>query len=228
MWRAWPLVVVACSFAPTQVTVDASAGDGSPVVAACTVVATGARIDTGTIGGNGGSPSPDLACPIGDLPVGIGFDMSQDTLGNYNDERVAVVAHVTCASIMRDTSGALHAAVDTIVSSSASHADTCDGFQPTNSVPDVDCPAGSVLVGVAGNKAGSSLYNTVSISCARLSPDGQPTAAVTTLDVSGTSTYTNAPQSVTCAPGTAIASFGILSGCGQDELVVRCSTIECR
>jgi len=91
----------------------------------------------------------------------------------------------------------------------------------------VSCPAGSVLVGVRGNRLDTTLYNTVSITCAVLNLDGTPSATTTTLAIANTGNESNQPMSSTCDAGTAISSFGIKSACGHDQLAPRCSPLAC-
>jgi hypothetical protein len=227
------LALAACSFRPNDAAPrDAAAGAidarDAPGARPCIVLPTGSPANAGVLGGSGGMPGADLACPAGQLPVGIGFDMSQNAISSRGNEQVAVAAHVACGAIARDASGAVTTTVASTIDALPGQANGCGEYHPTTVAVIVDCAPGEVIVALAGNRAGTSLYNTVEITCATVAADGTPTATTHVLPIAGTVMFSNAPQSVACPLGTAVVGFGVLTGCGQDELIVECGTLVCR
>jgi hypothetical protein len=221
MWRVLGLVS-ACSFSAQLVEPTSDAPPLSPdaqsATQPCRVQASGAAIAVGVLGGDAGSMQPDLACASGELPIGFQFDLSQ---GNVTVFEPAVVAvHVRCATITRDTSGRATSLPSKMVSDSGDHT-LCIGWG-THDGDELWCPTGQVIVGISGNEAASSLYNTVAIECAPLGG-----GATTTITYGNTGSFSNQPQHPACPPGSAVASFGVQSSCGQDELIVKCAPVGC-
>lgn len=201
-------------------------GDGPVAVAACVFTSTGAEVEAPVIGGSGGTPRDPATCPPGELPIGLGFDVSEDGIGNHADQVAMVNLHVRCGRIARDTGNLLSTTPTTVVDRNGGQGGNCSDYFPTVVAAEVTCPAGSLLVGVNGNRLDDTLYNTVSIACAQLSPNGT-IGAVTTIAIANTGDENNQPMTSLCPAGTAITSFGVRSGCGHDQLAPRCAPLSC-
>jgi hypothetical protein len=215
--------LAACSF-HVSAAVDGGTGDVSgdvPPAVAATPLAWTPHARAGVLGGTGGgSTQPDLACGVGELPIGFAFDMSGGRPAN--NQPVVVAIHVRCATIGRDVSGLVTSTPAELPSDPGLHG-FCDfgGWTPSAMGAEMVCPRGQVMVGMIGNEAATSLYNTVAIDCA---PFGG--GAATTIGFP-TGNFSNSPQQVACPSGAAIAKLGVNAGCGQDELIVDCAPIAC-
>ena len=223
MWRVLAVSLAACSF-HEESAADAGGSDafGDAVSArACGVHASGLAATAGVLGGNGGgSAQPDLACGVGELPIGFAFDMSGGRPAN--NEPVVVAIHVRCATIARDASGLVTSIPAELPSDSGLHG-FCDfgGWTPSAMGAEIACPRGQVIVGMIGNQAATSLYNTVAMDCA-------PFAGGSTTTIGfPTGNFSNSPQHVSCPSGEAVAKLGVNAGCGQDELIVDCAPVVC-
>lgn len=227
MWRLFALAA-ACSYTPGA---PSTTGDGgvpdapkdATVYTACRLAPAGAATAAGVIGGaGGGDPQPDLSCAAGELPIGMGFDLSDGNVDN--GEHAVVVAHVRCGTIRRAASGAM-------TTTAAEVRDTptggfCLGWG-ASSVAEEFCPSGQVLVGMTANEAGGSLFNTVALQCAPVGPDVAIGTASTALTFPATGWYTNQPEAAPCAPGAAFVGFSLRTACGADELVPQCAPLTC-
>jgi hypothetical protein len=222
MWRALALGVAACTFSPTAST----SGDGGVVappdvsvpVQPCTIHATGTPTPVGVLGGTGGTAQPDLTCSSGELPIGFAFDLSSNDVAGTEPAIVAI--HMRCGRISRDATNTWTRIASEVKSDDGNHF-TCFGWG-AGTGGELLCPTGEVLVGIKGNEAASSLYNSLAIECAPYTG-----GAVTTLPFPDTASFSNHPQHPVCGVGQAMTSFGVLSGCGQDELIVNCAAVAC-
>ena len=83
-----------------------------------------------------------------------------------------------------------------------------------------------MLVGMTANRAGTSLYNSVVLQCAPISP-ALALGGISTLSFAGTGTYTDTPQMSPCPTGSVFVGFSVLAGCANDQLTPRCAAIAC-
>lgn len=229
-------VVVGCGYHPQVAAVATDGpppGDGNdppadtPTTAACGVAISGAEVAAPIIGGTGGTDRAPATCAAGELPIGLGYDVTQNPLSNHANQVAMVHLHLRCGRIARGTDGVFSTTPMEVFDSTGGVGGNCAPYFPTVVATEVLCPAGSVLVGVGGNRLDDTLYNTVSITCRALGPDGTPTGSRVTLTIANTGTETNQPMTSACDEGTAISSFGIKSGCGHDQLAPRCAPISC-
>ncbi len=204
-----------------------AATDGT-TASPCSIAIAGGETDAPPIGGDGGSQRADAVCAAGELPIGLGFDVSQDTIDNHNDQVAMVNVRVRCANIERYSDGAFHTTPNEQFTSMGGMGGNCNAYFPTTVADEVVCPDGQVMVGISGNRLDDTLYNTVAITCATLASDGTPTTTTTTLAVAGTGAESNQPMSSACDAATAISSFAIRSGCGHDQLKPRCAPLVCQ
>jgi hypothetical protein len=84
-----------------------------------------------------------------------------------------------------------------------------------------------VLVGLTGNRGEASLFNTVSLTCAALTPTGEVGTTTRSVPVADTGTYTTRPQTAACPDGGAVVGFAIRSSCGIDKLTPACAPLRC-
>jgi hypothetical protein len=220
------IALVACRFEPARVEPPDATFADAPPAAACGVAPTQAPVSAGAIGSDGGTQREDIRCPDGELPIGVELDTTANELPNFNNEQVVVAIHVRCGRIERTPANVM----TTIPSGRISRLpDTCAGFSPTTASGELQCPAGAAIVGVRGNNAdgNNTSYNSVKVICAALATDGSVTAATTTLDYPLTGSYSNQLQEALCPAGSAAVTFGIRSGCSQDELEPRCAPLSC-
>jgi hypothetical protein len=231
MWRALAAVVAAgCTFRPSAGSASADAALDVPADAApaCQLVVGTQMTSAAALGGGGGgSPQPDATCPPGALPVGFAFDMSQGA--NTNNQHVVVTFHVRCGRIARTAAGRVATTPTMLVdvNQSGGPLDCLFGWGK-DSGSELWCPTGQAIVGMTGNAAASSLYNTVAMQCQGIDDDGQLAGAITTIAFGNTYAYANQPEIATCPAGTAVARFAIRAGCGQDETTPACAPVSCQ
>jgi hypothetical protein len=175
------------------------------------------------LGGNGGSAKPDVVCVAGELPVGMAFEVANPP-NPSSPEPVVRQIHVRCGTLRRTTSGSITTTAAEVATSAISSSDC--GTWPDTAVAERDCPSGDVLVGMTANSAGTSLYNSVALQCAPISPM-LALGAVSTLSFAGTGADTNAPQRSPCPTGSVLVGFSVLAGCANDQLTPRCAAIAC-
>ena len=222
----------ACGFAPTAKSTSSDAGSGSSAdastdaPAACTIVAGGSPVAVSTIGGNSGSAEPALACAAAELPIGIQLDMSSSPISNHGGEVVAVATHLRCGKIARSGSGAMTTTPAELVTQLGNQGGgNCNPYFPTVATPEVDCPAGAVIVGLDGNLPLDTLFNSLTITCASLSGAVLTTSTVV-LPVDTTHASNNV-QHAPCGIGMALVQLGLRGACGQDELLPQCAVLAC-
>lgn len=213
---------------------DSSPGDDSPIdspaVSACTIQATGTPAALAPIGGTGGSHVADLGCAATGLPIGLAFEVTPNPVSGHANQILMVSVKLRCGTIVRATSGGMQTtSAEQVVNTAlmGSTPSSCDSYRPPVATGEVLCPAGQVIVGVAGNRADTTLYNSVAIVCAALALDGSVTGTTQTLAIAGTGMYTNQPQASSCPAGQAIVSLRAQSGCGQDGLTPSCAPLTC-
>lgn len=229
------VLLAGCSFsAPdpgASASVDAPAEiDAPPMVPACTITAApGAMPAPASLGefpgsSHGSSRSP-VDCMPGELPIGIGFGTTTNPVDLGGNERVVVSIALQCASLSRRTDGSISIAPgsrDSFTSQSCS-----PPWSPTTTAPVALCPTGTVLVGVTGNGGTDSLFNTVRLTCAALTPTGELGTTTLAVPVVDTGSYTNKPQTAACPDGRVVVGFSLRSGCGIDKLTPSCAPLRC-
>lgn len=230
-------LLVGCGFHPGLGELDpdaAAPGDASDppadgvMVAACTLaISGGATPAPGVIGGTSGTARTPATCADGELPIGLGFDVSQNPISNHADQVAMVNLRVRCGQVARRTDGVFVTTPMETFESIGGMGGNCSAYFPTVVADEVVCPAGHVLVGVTGNRLDDTLYNTVAIQCAALAIDGSVTAQISAHPIANTGANNNQPMAAVCPAGTAIASFGIRSGCGHDQLAPQCAALAC-
>jgi hypothetical protein len=169
-------------------------------------------VTAGMLGGMGGVVGPKMGCATTDVLIGIGFDFSNNT-------KTATRTTVVCGTVTADQTGNVTTTQTTTQKNGGSG---CSGWEPTAPTPITKCPNGWVIVGITGNKPGSTLFNSVSIVCSQLSVGGVPVGTEQTIAVPGMP-GTGTPQSVKCPVGTIARYFETRAGCGQDALTLYCA-----
>lgn len=225
------VLAAGCSYVPpiNETPDDGTSADGplpdTTEVATCAVVPTGMTTEQGSVGGGGGGPRTDLACPEGELPIGAEFETSIGTSGIFNNQQVVVTTHIRCGRIARTTTNTM---VTTPTARVTRLGGTCAGQVMLSG--EQTCPSGAVMVGIQGNESGGSAssYNSVRIVCAPLATDGSIGAATTTLDFRPlTGNFSNDEESSICPEGTAVVRFGGKAGCTQDQIFAKCMQLTC-
>lgn len=217
---------------PTDGATDGApdASRDAPMVDACTVVPSGGGTAITGLGGASGNQTGNLACPQGELPIGLAFDVTPGPIATHGNQLLLVNVRARCARVERTTSNQMVSTATATVAhlgGTGSSPSACDPYFPTNPTAEVTCPSGQVLVGVEGNQVDTTLYNTVSIRCAALLANGTVSASTTTLPIAGTGTNQNQPETAICPAGTAITSLVARSGCGQDSVTPTCAALTC-
>ncbi len=206
----------------TDTTVDARLPPADAPAPVCQ--AAGPAMASGQfLGGSAGAPGASLACPNGQLPIGMGFATTAAAVDEGGGERVVTGVGVQCATITELADGDL-AITPTILEEVAAPM-MCSGYTPSTIAPVVNCPPNTVLVGLVGNGGKMSLFNTVAIMCAPLGPFGGPQVSVPVTD---TGSFSNNPQMAQCEQSLVVTGFEILSGCGIDELALDCAQVGCQ
>ncbi len=224
--------VCACGFTPETASdaaqtppdaPDASPDAPSSGYSPCTIAGSGTPSPAAVLGGNGGSAKPDVVCVAGELPVGMAFEVANPP-NPSSLETVVRQIHVRCGTLRRTTSGEITTTAAEIATS-AINSTNCETW-PDTPVAERDCPSGEVLVGMTANRAASSLYNSVVLRCAPLSPT-LVLGAISTVSFAGTGADADAPQVSPCPMGSVLVGFSVLAGCANDQLTPRCAAIAC-
>ena len=232
MWRAAALGLCACQFSVSldgDVAVDATS-DGmteGPAPVPCTVHSSGTPSNASALGGSGGTQRQDIVCEAGAVLIGLGFDVSQGGIANHDNQVAMVNVHARCARVDRPGINLFATTLGAEVIRAGGDGGNCSEYFPTVVASEVVCPNGSVLVGLRGNRIDTTLYNSVSIVCSPLAPDGSLGTGTVVMPIAGTGMETNQPQTADCPSGTAIANLGVRSGCGHDQLQPRCAPLVC-
>ncbi len=212
------VILTGCSFQdgvrPTEDARGLDAQADARMVPACSAMLAGSPQVVGHLG-TGASTDRELACPVGELPIGFGFVTS--TPAPAIPEQSVLTTRILCGHIKRDAAGN----ASTMPSSSVDSFPLACGI-PGTAGPERPCPNGMVLVGLTGNTPGNSDYNSVKMYCRPL--DG---AAVVSVTFTDTGAYTSNPQSAQCSSNEVVSSFSARVGCTQQSLVVRCSAVVC-
>jgi hypothetical protein len=194
----------------------------------CVISGSSIHVPGGYIGGTGGSALPDVMCPENTVPIGLAFAMTQGTLSNHNNQRAAVDVHVRCGRVGRDAAGQMTSTPSNVVTRNGGNGGNCSSYASPQETAEVTCPAGQVLVGVTGNTPDGTLYNTVALQCAVLTPPATLSPTATSVAVAGTGSYTNMPQAASCPVGSGVIGFVVRAGCGQDQLGPICAPLTCQ
>lgn len=167
----------------------------------------------GMLGGMGGGVGPKMGCAPTDVLIGIGFDFSES---NKTVTRTTVV----CGKVEADTNGTVKTTQTTTQKSGGSG---CYGWDPAPSTPLAMCPSGWVIVGIGGKNAPSTLFHSVSVTCAKMDVGGKPSGITQTTPIPATNAGGGTPTSVMCPAGTVARYFETRAGCGQDALTLYCA-----
>lgn len=195
----------------------------------CAEQTTGPTTIAGALGDSSQpGAEPDLTCAPAELPIGFWFDITPSDPPGWNEPTVAVT-HVRCGRIVAPQTGAFATTPEEATASTVGH---CSGWPIPTASAELDCPSGTVVVGLSGNEgthsSSKSLFDSVVVQCAQLAVSGAPTGTVTTLSFTDTGTRTDTVQTVTCGSGQALASVGIHTNCGQDALILKCAPVACQ
>jgi hypothetical protein len=237
-------LVGACSFDPGRASEgvhdgsgDRDGGDGSdgPVGASCTLAPSGSAEPTpthlGSVGSSNGNPAPDLSCPAGEVAVTAGFQSTVNPRPEGGNERVVVAINIGCASL-----ALVHGSLVVTDDPSAPPPTTwtpnnCDSignmWTPFVTASAVGCPADQVLVGLHANGGPQTLFNTVTLACAAISPTGGIGAEDLQVAVTDTGSDSNNPQDGLCPAGEIVSSYAMRGNCGLDQLVPQCVALSC-
>jgi hypothetical protein len=229
------VLLVGCTFTPpgpsSSVPVDAAGSADAPSTSpACNVSTAAMAMPVAASlgespGSSQGSSRPPLNCGPGELPIGIGFSTTTDPVDLGDDERVATAIVVQCGKISRRTDGSFSIAPGNKPSFTSQ---ACSSpWSPVTVAPVTSCPANMVLVGLTGNRGEDSLFNTVSLTCAALTPAGEVGTTTEAVPVVDTGSYNNRPQTAACPDGRAVVGFALRSGCGIDKLTPACAPLRC-
>ena len=244
-------LVAGCGFevSPSSA-VDASASDGAAgdggeadsavpdamlpdapmmTVEACTVVHSGPAAQ-GTLLGGTGQRSGDVTCAGDQLAVGLQFDVSPAGVATHGDHILLTTIRLWCGTISRTTQNQMvttNLTVESYTALQGSNPSACDAYKPPTTLAQVMCPAGAVLVGIAGHQVDSTLYNDVAIHCAAVAPSGQISTSAITIAMPGTGTNAMMAEQAVCPASTAITSLHATSGCGQDGVTPTCNATSC-
>ena len=175
---------------------------------------------------SGGSPRDALACPTGELPIGLAFDLTDNPIDNHGNQRLVSGVRLACGTIDL-VDGVAQLTATTEVALRGGSGGNCSDYFPFTASALAQCPPGQVMVGLDGNRPDDVLFNNVGLRCAALSPTAAVGADVTTVPVAGTGTDGNAPQTATCPAGTALIELRPNAGCGVDGLTLACAALTC-
>ena len=172
------------------------------------------EVAAGMLGGMGGGVGPKMGCATTDVLIGIGFDFSPAT-------KTVTRTTVVCGTVTADGNGVVSTTQTTTEKSGGSG---CYGWDPSDPTPLAICPIGWVIVGIEGKCPSSTLFHSVSVTCAKLNVDGTPSDILQTTPVVGTNGGgSGTPQSAMCPAGTIARYFETRAGCGQDALTLYCA-----
>lgn len=195
--------------------------DASPIdtdsevpLAACNVKPMGTPQVAGMVGPGGGTTRPDIACAAGEFPIGFDFLWDDPIVGTF----------ARCGRLARGADGTITTTPTDRFGDPGDHG-TCIGPSP-DAIAEQTCPQGQVLVGITVDNITSS-YNSFAMQCQPLTSAIEITGDITSIAFTGTGAGTNNLESASCGAGMAIVSFGLKSGCDQDQLVVRCAPLIC-
>lgn len=226
MWRVVLLAAGGCSFSAAVPGASDDAGDtfGSDAavapdapLGACDVRPSGAPMAGGAVGPGGGSTRPDVACGDGEVPIGFDFRWKQD------DAVIAV--HVRCGALARAADGTITTTPRGRAGDDGLHG-TCIITSPINDVSEQTCPPGQVLTKISINNISTS-YNSFAMTCQPVTSTLVVAGTPSVVTFAGTGMESDDVETASCPEGTAILSFGLKSGCDQELLDVRCTSLAC-
>ena len=176
--------------------------------------ASGTATSAGAIGGDGGGVVGRQDCPVGEVLIGVGFEIS-DSNGTVTRSRLF------CGDISIDAQGNV---ITTQTSTLTSAGAGCVGWDPATATPDTLCPSGSVLTGMSAQNVGTTTFSDVSITCTPVDVDGSllDAQATTTLVPGSDSGAGSTASAATCPAGQVMNGFDSRTGCGQDKIEPFC------
>lgn len=199
--------------------VDAPA-DAAPVV--LRLRATGATAQGSILGGAIGNQKSGLVCPTGELPIGAAFDLTDNPIAAYGNQRVVSGVRLRCGRI-EQIDGVFQVTPTgqrIILGASVG----CAEYVPATTSPEARCPTGSVLVGFDGNRPGAYLFNHVALRCAPLVA-GVLSLPISKVDVAGTGTDATLAQSAQCPAQTALVVLKPYASCGVEGIIPSCAPV---
>jgi hypothetical protein len=218
------LLWAGCGFAPSATT---DAGGVIAVDAAtCSKLVASGGTPALTLGGNGGIAQADLVCASGELPIGISVTTTMGTRaeGGNGGERVVTAISVLCGAATMATGGPL---VTTAAETIGWTGNAC-GWGPFVTTPIVPCPDNTMLVGLTANGGQTTLFNTVSLTCALVKPDDTIGPVVAPRPVADSGSYSNHMQAANCPAGQVVTGFKNQGNCGVDGLTPVCAPLQCK
>lgn len=212
--------------------VDASSGgpptDARPDAArqGCNV-GTGTPAVAGTVGlSSGGGNHGSIACPTGEVLIGVAFDMSNGP-ANGQPSRSARGIRISCATLAIDAVGA-HTG---LISERSVDGFGGAGWTPSTWTAPALCPAGGVVNKLAAHGGSRpqdlNLFMDTSIACALIDAGGRITQGPDIAISDATTGTGENPTSVTCPAGAQIVGIATDSGAGLDTVEVSCAPITC-
>jgi hypothetical protein len=135
---------------------------------ACVVQVSSADALAGQVGGNGGSPAMDIACPEGQAIIGVAARVSDGPTAAGSRRSITGLSAV-CAAV-RFEGGAPVVGTETLVEVQGSGA---FGWTPATVTAPARCPPGWVVSGLQASRGtNGELFIDVTVTCAELRADG--------------------------------------------------------
>ena len=234
--------IAACGFSGPTVTSLApiAASIDAPAVAACHLTATDLGAATTVNLGEQvippamfmhGAMQPPIACMAGELPIGIGTYTTIAPVFEGNTERVVRSMTVRCGTVGFTAAGSMTITAAETIQTPYGGCIPSWGSRPSVDViiaPPVSCPAGQLPTGLTAHGGADSLFNTVAVACAPVSPSGSVAAVADSVPVVDSGNYLPKPQLAICPPNQAFLSFTWRGDCGVDEWTPVCAALSCR
>jgi hypothetical protein len=213
-----------CGFAPAASPDATELAADAPGVCS-KLVATGGT-PAATLGGNGGTARPDLTCAAGELPIGISVTTTQQPRpeGGAGGERVVTAFDVLCGTVIQMNGGSL---VTATAEPTGWTANACAGWGPYVPTPVAHCPDNTILVGLTANGGPTTLFNTVSLTCALVNGDST-LGPLVTQPVADSGSYSNHMEMAKCPAGQVVIAFKDRGDCGVDGIAPVCAPLQCK
>jgi hypothetical protein len=196
--------------------------DAEPVVT-CGVVPVGPQQNAEAVGGNGGSAGPVLECDGGEVVIGVGVHMSDQT--TKNGGRSARGFAIACATITLSSIAA------PVVGAETTHEVLGNGtsdWAPSTFSGFTYCEPGWAVSGLAAHRGEADvLFRDVSITCAQLGLDGMPTGVTQSIYVEGSLDDDENNDTSACAEGRVVNRVNTRRGAGFDQATPVCVATGC-
>jgi len=207
--------------APDTGTPDAGAMD-SGVALACDVLVVPPQVNAGQVGANGGSPGPDLQCPLGVEVIGVAVRVSDQNTANGAPSAVSFT--VACAPVQVGASGAT-VGPETLPEVGGNGQ---FGWTPATQSTITRCPPGWIVSGLTANTGpGGNLFLDATVHCSELLPSGATSGVTQSFPVMGSGVGGGSDVTVNCAAGQVVGRMTTRVGAGLDAVSLLCGTPTC-